>query len=221
MLISKDYKISIVNVPPEIVAGLDSNYYLHSDESQRLSIEAKGTNNIYTWYIGDSANGDFSVLAETSNSSYVLMPTKEMDGKYIKCGVKNNGNEEVFTNTTVIFVSKSGVSVIKKNGGTIIIVLLVVVVLAIVGVIVYIKFFKGRKKKVKDEQLILPVEQIVNNVEPQVGVQEQTVMPQQVQQSVPVQPANSPVNLGDLSSNNPFSIDQSHTNNGNKFFKDF
>ena len=225
--ISKDYKISIVNVPPEIVAGLDSNYYLHSDESQRLSIEAKGTNNIYTWYIGDSANGDFSVLAETSNSSYVLMPTKEMDGKYIKCGVKNNGNPEVFTNATVIFVSKSGVSVIKKNGGTIIIVLLVVVVLAIVGVIVYIKFFKGRRKKVKDEQSILPVEQVVNNVEPQVGVQEQTVtpqqtvMPQQVQQSVPVQPANSPVNLGDLSSNNPFSIDQSHTNNGNKFFKDF
>ena len=73
----------------------------------------------------------------------------------------------------------------------------------------------------------MPVEQVVNNVEPQVGVQEQTVMPQQivmpqqVQQSVPVQPANSPVNLGDLSSNNPFSIDQSHTNNGNKFFKDF
>ena len=186
-----------------------------------MSIEAKGTNNVYTWYIGDSANGDFSVLAETSNSSYVLMPTKEMDGKYIKCGVKNNGNEEVFTNTTVIFVSKSGTSIIRKNGSTVIIALLVVIVLAIVGVIVYIKFFKGGKKKVKEEQPILPVEQVVNNDVSQGGVQQQNVMPQQVQQEVPVQPANSPVNLGDLSTNNPFSVDQSHTSNANKFFKDF
>ena len=36
-----------------------------------------------------------SIISETTNPNFVLTPTLDMNGKYIKCGVRNNGNEGV------------------------------------------------------------------------------------------------------------------------------
>lgn len=153
--ITKSYKFKIVNVPPEIIKGLDSSYYFNDQESETLSIEAKGTNNIYTWYIADNnVMADWEVLAETSSSSYVLTPSKDMDGKYIKCGVKNDGHEEVFSNETVLVISGSKFETAIRKNNTLVIVIIIVLLILLGGggVLVYFKVIKPKIEKKKEEE---------------------------------------------------------------------
>lgn len=143
---SETYTLKIVNVEPKITKGLDSNYYFSINENETITLEAEGTNNIYTWYMSGSLNGDYKVLAESSSPTYVLTPTEEMDGKYLKCGVKNKGNEEVFSNVTVVFVSGSKIEEVVRKNDTLLIVLSIVLILVIILIIVYFKVIKGTAK---------------------------------------------------------------------------
>ena len=123
--------------------------------SETLSIEAKGTNNIYTWYIADNnVMADWEVLAETSSSSYVLTPSKDMDGKYIKCGVKNEGHEEVFSNETVLVISGSKFETAIRKNNTLVIVIIIVLLILLGGggVLVYFKVIKPKIEKKKEEE---------------------------------------------------------------------
>lgn len=140
--VSDTYVANIKNIEPKIEKSLDANYYLQLNVDTTFYIKASGTNNIYTWYIGDSANGDFTVLSETTNPNYVLTPSEYMNGKYIKCGVRNNGNEEVFTNVTILSVDGKN-TVVKESGSYIfVIILVVIIVLGIIAIFIYYKFFK-------------------------------------------------------------------------------
>ena len=69
-----------------------------------------------------------------------------MDGKYLKCGVKNKGNEEVFSNVTVVFVSGSKIEEVVRKNDTLLIVLAIVLILVIILIIVYFKVIKGTAK---------------------------------------------------------------------------
>lgn len=151
--ITKSYKFKIVNVAPEIINGLDSSYYFSGVSPQTLSIEAKGTNNVYTWYICDNTIvAEWEVLAETDSSTYVLTPTKEMDGKYIRVGVKNEGNEEVFSDSSVLVVSGSRMETIIKQNNSVIIIILVLIILGGGGALLFFKVIKPKIEKKKEEE---------------------------------------------------------------------
>ena len=143
---TKSYTLKILNVEPKITKGLESNYYFKINENETISLEADGTNNVYTWYMANSLHGDYKVLAESSSPTYVLTPTEDMDGKYLKCGVKNKGNEEIFSNVTVLFVSGSRVEEVIRKNDTLLIILAIVLILIIVLIVVYLKFIKGTNR---------------------------------------------------------------------------
>ena len=96
------YTLNITNVAPAITKDLDVSYDVTENASSKILITASGTNNIYTWYISDSENGPFTKIdGQTSNS---ISPTLSMNNKYVKCGVKNEGNEEIFSKVTKLSV---------------------------------------------------------------------------------------------------------------------
>ena len=96
------YTLNITNVAPAITKDLDVSYDVTENASSKILITASGTNNIYTWYISDSENGPFTKIdGQTSNS---MSPTLSMNNKYVKCGVKNEGNEEIFSKVTKLSV---------------------------------------------------------------------------------------------------------------------
>lgn len=144
------FTANIKNVAPLIQEGLDANYYLTVNKSATLYIKANGTNNIYTWYIGDSKNGDYTVLSETTNPRFVLTPTPDMNGRFIKCGVRNNGNEEVFSNTSLIFVDGENKVVQENSNNIFIIILVVIIILGIIAILVYYKFFREKNTYIQD-----------------------------------------------------------------------
>lgn len=144
------FTANIKNVAPLIQEGLDANYYLTVNKSATLYIKANGTNNIYTWYIGDSKNGDYTVLSETTNPRFVLTPTPDMNGRFIKCGVRNNGNEEVFSNTSLIFVDGENKVVQESSNNIFIIILVVIIILGIIAILVYYKFFREKNTYIQD-----------------------------------------------------------------------
>lgn len=144
------FTANIKNVAPIIQEGLDANYYLTVNKSATLYIKAGGTNNIYTWYIGDSKNGDYTVLSETTNPRFVLTPIPDMNGRFIKCGVRNNGNEEVFSNTSLIFVDGENKVIQESSNNLFIIILVVIIILGIVAILVYYKFFREKNTYIQD-----------------------------------------------------------------------
>lgn len=102
--VSSVYELTSKNVAPTITKNLDTTYELTKDVEKIISVEAEGTNNIYTWYIQNETNGTFNKVAETEENTYKILPTLEMNNTYIKCGVKNDGNDEVFSNIAKITV---------------------------------------------------------------------------------------------------------------------
>lgn len=161
-----DYFVAkIKNIEPKIEEGLDANYYLNLNGSKTLYIKASGTNNIYTWYISDSKEGEYTVLSETTNPNFVLTPTLDMNGKYIKCGVRNNGNEEVYSNITLIFVDGEN-KVVKESGNNVfIIVLIVIIVLGIIAILVYYLFFREKNTYIQDREVVLKFGKNLNIVD--------------------------------------------------------
>ena len=102
--VSSKYKLISQNVAPSITKDLDEVYELKLNEEIIFSIEAEGTNNVYTWYIKNETEEMFSKVAESDKNSYTMLPTQEINNAYIKCGVKNNGNDEVFSKTAKLLV---------------------------------------------------------------------------------------------------------------------
>ena len=72
-----------------------------------------GTNNVYTWYIGDTKDGTFTKIGETNSPSFKLNPTADMNNKYIKCEVGNTGNSSVTTKVALLKVTD------VTNGGNV------------------------------------------------------------------------------------------------------
>lgn len=103
--VSTTYELTSKNVAPSITKNLDETYKLTLNVETIFSIEAEGTNNIYTWYIQNLTDGTFNKVAETNENTYKILPTLEMNNTYIKCGVKNNGNDEIFSNVAKLIVS--------------------------------------------------------------------------------------------------------------------
>ena len=145
--VNKVYKLKINNIKPKIEIGLDSSYYFNENESTSIEVDASGTNNVYTWYMSDLKNGDYKVLSETTTPTYALTATKDMDGKFIKCGVKNDGHEEIFSNIAVVHVTSSRLEMfLKKNNSTLYIIIGIILLIILIIVFVYFNFIKGKEK---------------------------------------------------------------------------
>lgn len=91
------YKVSVKNIAPSIKKDLEYNKTITPKEKISLSIEAEGTENKYTWYISDNETSNKTVLKETTSPNVELEISSDMNNKYIHCGIKNDGNTEIFT----------------------------------------------------------------------------------------------------------------------------
>lgn len=101
---SVTYTLTATNVAPAITKQLESEYTLSSGVESSISLTANGTNNTYTWYMADTADGDYSRLGVTAIPTYKFTPTMDMDGKYIKCIISNEGNTDVESTPALIHV---------------------------------------------------------------------------------------------------------------------
>ena len=59
--------------------------------------------------MADTEDGEFKEYATTTKPSLKFIPTIEMNGKYMKCGIKNDGNDEIFTKVVKLSVVDKGV----------------------------------------------------------------------------------------------------------------
>lgn len=208
--VSKIHKLKINNVKPKIEIGLDSSYYFNENESTTVSVDVIGTNNVYTWYMSDLKNGDYKVLSETTTPSYALTATKDMDGKFIKCGIKNDGNEEIFTNIAVVHVASSRMEMfLKKNNSTLYIIIGIILLIILIIVFVYFNFIKGKDrdplKKLwdkKKEEVVVEgevTEEVADTSQDTLENNSEQVVQQNNQAVPPVQnPQPGPMNTIDL-----------------------
>lgn len=107
--VSDTYSISVINQSPSITEDLDQPGELIVGITKTLAIKAEGTNNVYTWYLSSTKDGEYTKLTETTEPKLDLEPKANMNNKYLKCGVKNNGNEEVFTTPILLKVTDTGI----------------------------------------------------------------------------------------------------------------
>ena len=105
--VSSTFELTSKNVAPNITGNLEEMYELTVDEEKNFYIQADGTNNVYTWYIKKQTDEEFKKVAESNDNRYKLLPTLEMNNAYIKCGVKNNGNDEIFSILAKLVVKES------------------------------------------------------------------------------------------------------------------
>lgn len=103
------YTITVTNVAPGITKDLVVDYDLVQGLKNTVGFYAKGTNNTYTWYMADTEDGEFKEYATTTKPSLKFIPTMEMNGKYMKCGIKNDGHDEIFTKVVKLSVVDKGV----------------------------------------------------------------------------------------------------------------
>ena len=101
---SVTYTLTTTNVAPSIVKQLDSEYTLSSGVESSISVTANGTNNTYTWYMADTKDGEYTKVGVTAIPTYKFTPTMEMDGKYIKCIISNEGNTSAESTPALIHV---------------------------------------------------------------------------------------------------------------------
>lgn len=101
---SVTYTLTSTNVAPSITKQLDQEYTLSSGVESSITLTANGTNNTYTWYMADTKDGEYSRLGVTAIPTYKFTPTMEMDGKYIKCVISNEGNTSVESISALIHV---------------------------------------------------------------------------------------------------------------------
>ena len=113
---SVTYNLTSTNVAPEIIKDLDLEYEFSSGIESSIVIEAKGTNNTYTWYIADKKDSDYTRLGTTAIPRYTFSPNMEMDGKYIKCVVSNDGNSDVTTKVALLRVKNVSLGDIVNTG---------------------------------------------------------------------------------------------------------
>ena len=101
---SVQYVLTATNVAPVITKQMDAEYTLSSGVESSITIAATGTNNTYTWYISDVIDKDYKKLAVTAVPTYKFKPTMDMDKKYIKCVISNEGNPSAESTPALINV---------------------------------------------------------------------------------------------------------------------
>lgn len=107
---------TVTNVAPSISKDLDDEYKLANGVNTSITIGATGTNNVYTWYIGNSKDGEFNKVAETKVGKYEFKPTMELDGKYIKVSIMNKGNTAVTSKVAKLNVGNASIGDIVETG---------------------------------------------------------------------------------------------------------
>ena len=106
--------ITVKNVPPSISKNLNTSESLTVGTNKTLSFTAGGTNNKYTWYLSDSSSSNGSVYKETTSASITISPSLDLNNKYLKCAVSNEGNSTVYTNSVKLSV-KDAIPTISSN----------------------------------------------------------------------------------------------------------
>ena len=102
---TKYTKLTIKDKAPVITKDLEQNTELKIDLSVDISFVADGSNNKYTWYIMDSLDGEAVLYQATETSSLSITATNfDLNDKYLKCGISNTGNDEIFTQATKITI---------------------------------------------------------------------------------------------------------------------
>lgn len=139
--IKATYNLVSANVAPSIKSDLLDSYDLVNRVNKEISISASGTNNVYTWYISDKVDSGFTVLATTNEPKYVLKPNMELNGKYIRCGIKNNGNTEIFTKVAKLNVSENPV---VDTGDYTLPFAVAIIVLIVLANLIYNKYVKRK-----------------------------------------------------------------------------
>jgi len=102
----KTINVTVKNVEPEVASQPTVKEEYKVGESVEITFEANGTNNKYRWYIYDSEKGTDTFLKETSEPKINLKLEESYHNKYLKCGIVNEGNTEVFTTPVKLVVKK-------------------------------------------------------------------------------------------------------------------
>lgn len=113
---SVTYNLTATNVAPSIIKQLDQEYTLSSGVESSITLTANGTNNTYIWYISDTKDGEFTKLGITAVPIYKFTPSIDMDGKYIKCVISNEGNTSVESIAALIKVKNVSLGEIVGTG---------------------------------------------------------------------------------------------------------
>lgn len=139
--VSATYLLTSKNVAPTIKSDLLDSYDLITKNNKEISFEVEGTNNVYTWYISDKVDGEYKVLTTTTEPKYNIDPKLDLNGKYIKCGIKNDGNAEIFTKATKLNVTESTV---VDTGDLTIPFMLTIIVLILLANMIYQRYVKTK-----------------------------------------------------------------------------
>ena len=100
------YKINVKNVAPAITKNLDASLTLNVGDKRIISFSANGTNNVYTWYFSKDGKSKTTLIGSTNAPSMELTATKDMNGKYLICTIKNDGNNEIMTSALKLTVNE-------------------------------------------------------------------------------------------------------------------
>lgn len=109
------YTVKVNNIAPSITKNLDSSLTLNVGDKRTISFGAAGTNNVYTWYFSKDGKSKTTLIGNTNTPSMELTATKDMNGKYIICTIKNDGNNEIMTSALKLTINESKKEEDKKE----------------------------------------------------------------------------------------------------------
>lgn len=144
---SVDIAVTATNVAPAITKDLDNEYKFANGVDSTINISATGTNNIYTWYIGDSKDGEFTKLGETTIGKYTFKPKLDMDNKYIKVEIVNQGNDKVTSKVALLRVGNASVGDIVETGD---LKLMIGILFIMIAFVLNIGFYTVRASKINE-----------------------------------------------------------------------
>ena len=105
--VSATYNLNIKDEAPSIISDLEDEYTVNDREIFKFRLSAKGSNNLYTWYIGDSVEGEFTKIGESTIPEFELNSDKNLNSKYIKCVISNVGNNSVTSKVALLKVNET------------------------------------------------------------------------------------------------------------------
>ena len=98
-------KVIIKDVAPSIFSDLPSSANMLTNKETKISFSAGGTNNKYNWYLSSSATDKGSFYKSTTTPDLNITPTKDFNGKYLRCEISNTGNSTISTKSLKLNVS--------------------------------------------------------------------------------------------------------------------
>ena len=104
------------NVAPVITKDLEEEYKFPSGVDSSITIDARGTNNNYIWYLGDTKDGEFKKIGETRVGKLDFKPNMEMNGKYIKVDIQNKGNSTVTSKVAMLHIGNASIGDVVETG---------------------------------------------------------------------------------------------------------